>query len=352
MYGNSGATSRLGVGIIGAGSVARTVHVPVLAELHDLFTVTHVMDVLPEAAETVAGRVGAKATLDLDELLADTDVDVVAICSPDQFHASQVVAACRAGKKAVLCEKPFTVSTEESAEIAAVAAETGVPILVGAMHTVDPGWVAAEQLWEDLPDQARTIRSTIILPPNGRFVGFAVETPDQPPSPPMSYDDPAFLAMLLRMGVLGLAIHDLPLIRRFVPRFDDLRVLHAEFVQPFGYVIVVSVAGRIVELTACMNSGWKPDWTVEAVSPDAALSVRFTPSFVLGGSAVAEYTSRGRRTVAGPFGANGYEEEWRRLAAVVAGTAEPPPLQNLIDDIDFALAIANGAHAHVLGGAA
>jgi predicted dehydrogenase len=35
---------------------------------------------------------------------------VVPICSPHRFHAPQVTAACRAGKRAVLCEKPFAMS--------------------------------------------------------------------------------------------------------------------------------------------------------------------------------------------------------------------------------------------------
>ncbi len=350
MYDGDGGTGRrLGVGFVGAGSVARTVHLPVLAKLKDLYRVTHVMDVLPDAAQTMASRVGARATLSMDKLLADPDVDVVAICSPDEFHAAQVVASCRAGKKAVLCEKPFTVSAEEAAEIAAVSGETGVPILVGAMHTFDPGWLAAERIWQDLPATAHTIRSTIILPPNSRFVDFATESTGQPGSSRLDYRDRAVVAALLQRGVLGLAIHDLPLVRRFLPDFDDLTVLHAEFIRPFGYEFVLRVAGRTVELTGAMNDGWKPDWTFEVFGADAALTVRFTPSFVQGGSAVAEYASGGQRTVAGPFGSNGYEDEWRRLAAVVAGTAEPPPIGTLTDDITFAVAIATAGRDHLMG---
>ena len=350
--GYDGRGRRLGVGFIGAGSVARTVHIPVLAKLDGLFEVRHVMDVLPEAAQTVASRVGARATLSQDELLADTSVDVVAICSPDRFHAAQVVAACRAGKKAVLCEKPFTVSTEEVAEIAAVSAETGVPIIVGAMHSLDPGWLAATRMWQDLPETAHTIRSTIILPPNDRFIDFATEHLPQGGMPELDYDDPQVVAALLETGVLGLAIHDLPLVRRFLPQLDDLAVLHAELVRPFGYEVLLRAAGRTIELTGAMNDGWKPDWTLEAISSEAALTVRFTPSFVQGGSAVAEYSRGGVHTVAGPYSSNGYEDEWRLLAAVVAGEASPPPIDALIADITFAVAIATAGRDHVLGATA
>src|SRR4051812_32500688 len=133
------STSTLGVGILGAGPVTQAIHLPTLARLRDVFHGARIMDVDASVAESVAGRVGAAWTTDIDELLADENVQIVVICSPHQFHAAQVVAACRAGKQAVLCEKPFAMTKAEAEEIAAVAAETKTPIIVGAMHTFDPG---------------------------------------------------------------------------------------------------------------------------------------------------------------------------------------------------------------------
>ena len=133
----------LGVGFVGAGPVTQAIHLPTLARLTELFTVTHVTDITDEIATSVAARVGARSSTSIDELLGDPRVDVVAVRSPHQFHAAQVIDACRAGKKAVLCEKPFATSADEAAEIAAVSAETEVPIIVGAMHAFDPGWLDA-----------------------------------------------------------------------------------------------------------------------------------------------------------------------------------------------------------------
>src|SRR4051794_35275102 len=104
------ADGSLGVGFVGAGPVTQAIHLPALARLNNAFTVTHVTDVSAEVAGAVADRVGARSSTDYDQLLADPRVDVVAVCSPHQFHAAQVIAACRAGKKAVLCEKPFATS--------------------------------------------------------------------------------------------------------------------------------------------------------------------------------------------------------------------------------------------------
>jgi len=114
-----------------SGPVTQAIHLPALARLTDLFTVRAVMDVSEATAAEVAARVSARATTSVDDLLQDATVEVVAVCSPHQFHAEQVIAACRAGKRAVLCEKPFATTTDEASRIAQVSVETGVPIIVG-----------------------------------------------------------------------------------------------------------------------------------------------------------------------------------------------------------------------------
>lgn len=340
-----GKDERIGVGFLGAGPVTQAIHLPSLAGLTDLFTVSHIMDVNPDVADSVAGRVGARSSSSIDELLADDSVEVVAICSPHQFHAEQVIAACRAGKKAVLCEKPFAVSAEEAATISEVSAETGVPVIVGAMHTFDPGWLAAERIWGDLPETAHYIRSSIVLPPNARFEDFATEVITRPVMPTPDYSDPSVVKGRFKGMVLGLAIHDLPLVRRFVPHFEDLEVLHAAIAKPFGYSIMLRAGDRTVELLASINKLWKPDWTFEAYGPESALKVTFTPSYVQAGSAVAEYTTAGQKVVAGPLTYNGYEGEWRRIADIVGGTATAPEARTLIDDLSFAIKIATAAGA-------
>lgn len=337
----------LGVGILGAGPVTQAIHLPALARLQDILEVRHIMDVDAAVASSVAARVGATAGTSMAALLDDPAVDVVAICSPHQFHADQVIAACRAGKKAVLCEKPFAMNAEEAARISAVSAETGVPIVVGAMHTFDPGWLAAEQNWGDLPGQVHTIRSSIVLPPNARFEDFATEIVTRPAADRPDYSDPDVIKSALRGGIMGLAIHDLPLVRRFTPDFTDLEVLQVFHVRPFGYAVSLRTPTRVIELRAVMNGTWKPEWTFEAIGDDAALHIDFTPSYVQAGSAVATLT-RGNgsdtRTF-GPYGHNGYEGEWRELAGLARGTRQAPAAQTLIDDLTFALAIADATAA-------
>ncbi len=67
---------------------------------------------------------------DFDAVLADPAVKAVAIASPHQMHAEQVIAAARAGKH-VFVEKPFTM-TKASAEAAVEACErAGVVLALG-----------------------------------------------------------------------------------------------------------------------------------------------------------------------------------------------------------------------------
>lgn len=345
------STRLLGVGILGAGPVTQAIHLPSLARLRDIFEIRHIMDVDPGVAESVAARVGARHGSSMETLLDDPAVEVVAICSPHQFHAEQVIAACRAGKKAVLCEKPFALDADEATRISDVSAETGVPIIVGAMHTFDPGWLAAATHWGDLPERVHTIRSSIVLPPNTRFEDFATEVVNRPGPGTTDYSDVGALKEMLRGGIMGLAIHDLPLVRRFTPDFGEVEVLQARHVRPFGYAVSLRTPSRTIELRAVMGKTWKPEWTFEAIADDAALTVDFTPSYVQAGSAVATFSRRSgsgpesgwKTTSHGPFGHNGYEAEWRELAAIAHGTRRAPTAETLIDDLIFALNIADAA---------
>jgi predicted dehydrogenase len=304
------------------------------------------MDVDPAVAESVAGRVGAAWTTSVEELLADPAVEIVAICSPHQFHAEQVIAACRAGKRAVLCEKPFAMTPEQAQGIAAVAKETGTPIIVGAMHTFDPGWRAAAAHWGDLLETAHTIRYSITLPPNPRFEDFATEVVTRPSWPPADRTDPEVAAGMIYGGVMGLAIHDLPLVRAFCPDFEDLEVRSCLLPHPAGYLLNLRVGDRDVQVSAVNTHSWEPEWTFEAISDDAALRIDFTPSYVQAGSATAVLRRGGETVTYGPYASNGYEEEWRFLAGLVQGTEQPLDLDGLIHDLTFALAVAGaGADA-------
>ena len=338
----------LGVGLIGAGPVAQAIHLPTLARLRSMFRVTAVMDVDERVAATAAAPAGARSTSSVDDLLADPTVDVVVVCSPHRFHAEQLIAACRAGKRAVLCEKPLAMDLGEAEQIAAASAESGVPIIVGAMHAFDPGWTASLAAWQDRTPNH--IRSSIVLPPNARFESLATELFTTPASTSQVRAGVDSVTDRLRDAILGLAIHDIPLIRMLAPSFTDVTVRKAVALAPFGYLIVLEVGDTVVELHATMSENWESSWTLEAFAVDAHLTMSFTPSYVSAGSATGALRTAEGTAIVGPFAKNGYLAEWEAVYRAALGETRPDAIP-LIDDLRFALAIADGA-AHVVRGSA
>lgn len=84
-----------------------------------------------EETESCAEKHGlAKCYDSLEELVADPDVDVVHVCTPNFLHYDQCKTSLEAGKH-VVCEKPLATSVQEASELAQLAAEKN---LVGAVN--------------------------------------------------------------------------------------------------------------------------------------------------------------------------------------------------------------------------
>jgi 2-hydroxy-4-carboxymuconate semialdehyde hemiacetal dehydrogenase len=96
-----------------------------------------------EQAREVAEMYGARhATTDLDETLAQDDVDAVILCTPTQMHAAQSIAALRAGKH-VQVEIPLADNLADALAVDEVQRETGLVAMVGHTRRFNPShqWV-------------------------------------------------------------------------------------------------------------------------------------------------------------------------------------------------------------------
>lgn len=333
----------LTIGILGAGPVTQAIHLPTLAQMPELWRVGKVMDVNPEVASIVAARCGAEGVIDAASVIEDPAIDVVAICSPHHFHAEQLIAAARAGKRAALVEKPLAVSREQAEEVGRVVAETGMTVLVGTMHWYDPGFRAGLAAWEAEGQRATRIRSAIFVPPNAQFVNAATEEafPSPPPPAPPAEQPPEFQRERLRATVLGLAIHHVPLLRRFYPQLG--KVVEARRHAPFGYSILMRSGDQLAELLAVMPGQWPPSWSFEASNAERRLHVDFGPSYVAAGSGRATL-SDARGTVGFGHADNGYAAQWRHLHAVVTrGVPLDTPFDVAVEDLAFALDLADAA---------
>ena len=142
--------------IVGTGFIAR-VHAIALRAIG--------VEVVAVCGRTLAGAESfgeGRPYADLAELLDAEQIDALHICTPNDGHAAQALAALGRGIH-VICEKPLTVTTAESSALIAAAAERG---LVGATCYHVRGYPLVEQMRADTA--AGTIGKVTFV--HGRYV--------------------------------------------------------------------------------------------------------------------------------------------------------------------------------------
>jgi len=153
-----GAGERIGVGFIGTGGRANA-HIKIVNDLkrQGVAEPVAVCDVYRPRLEAAAQKTGGtKMYMHHEELLADPNVDVVCIASPDRLHAPQAIDALSAGKD-VYCEKPLThwAQFDLAKQVEEAAEKNGRLVQVGTQHMAD----------ENYPEIIRMIRDGIIGKP-------------------------------------------------------------------------------------------------------------------------------------------------------------------------------------------
>ncbi|WP_372622214.1 Gfo/Idh/MocA family protein [Falsiroseomonas sp.] len=137
-------TRRLKLGVAGLGR-AFMLMLPTLAG-HRRVELVACADPRPEARARFAQDFpGSRAYGDVAALCEDPDVEAIYIATPHQFHAADVLAACAAGKHA-LVEKPMAVTLAECAAMVEAAERAGVQLVIGHSHSHDGPVLAARRM--------------------------------------------------------------------------------------------------------------------------------------------------------------------------------------------------------------
>lgn len=110
------------LGIIGYGGMAGN-HRKQLEQGNVRVRLKGVFDINPERLE-VAKEQGYIAYSSADELLGDSEIDIVLVATTNETHKEIAIKALRAGKH-VICEKPVTMTSVELEEIIEIAKECG-----------------------------------------------------------------------------------------------------------------------------------------------------------------------------------------------------------------------------------
>lgn len=133
----------IGVGLIGTGYMGKC-HALAWNGVRPVFgdgpkvRLVHLAEVSPELAARRADEFGfEKATSDWRELIADPEVEVVSVTTPNAFHAEMAIAALEAGKH-VWCEKPMAVALADAERMAAAARAAGKVTALGYNYIQNP----------------------------------------------------------------------------------------------------------------------------------------------------------------------------------------------------------------------
>ncbi len=125
---------RLRVGLVGFGFMGKT-HLHSVREL-PFFYKTDELGFTSEVAAVCASSLASaeqaaqaygipRAVASASDMIADPEIEIIDICSPNPLHYAVARDAILAGKH-VLCEKPLTVTVAEAEELCALAEARGV----------------------------------------------------------------------------------------------------------------------------------------------------------------------------------------------------------------------------------
>lgn len=104
---------RINIALIGTGSFATGMHLPNLKKLNSLYNIHSICSRTPSKAQSVALQYQAKySTTKVEDILNDSEVDLVMICTRHDSHADLVYKSLNAGKH-VFVEKPLAINKNE-----------------------------------------------------------------------------------------------------------------------------------------------------------------------------------------------------------------------------------------------
>ena len=127
----------IGIGLVGCGSIASSVHLPALAADPDA-NVVFVADPSPAARRRAEQIAGVRTLERTDELLASDEIQAVVVCASSNRHADLAVAAAEAGKHLYL-EKPMATEADGAERALAAVRSAGITAAIGFNYRFHPG---------------------------------------------------------------------------------------------------------------------------------------------------------------------------------------------------------------------
>ncbi|MBQ2627432.1 MAG: Gfo/Idh/MocA family oxidoreductase, partial [Eubacterium sp.] len=125
------------VGIIGAGRIGK-VHIKNISLFVPEMDIKTVADpFMNEATEAYCAQYGiTNTTKDAEDILNDSEIEAIIICSSTDTHSKYIIEGAKAGKH-VFCEKPVDYDLAKVHEAIDTAKEAGVKLQIGFCRRFD-----------------------------------------------------------------------------------------------------------------------------------------------------------------------------------------------------------------------
>lgn len=218
----------IGIGVIGTGNMGAD-HARRIRERINGTRLVALFDTDPDRLASLAAHLDARAEPSASALIESGDVDAVVVAAASEAHPDLVLACIAAGKP-VLCEKPLALTAEAclpvlDAEAAigrrltalgfmrrfdpgyrAIKAaldegSIGIPLAIHCIHrnrSVPPGFTAARTLSESVVHEIDVIRWLLA----DEIVAVTVLAGRRNPAAPRDLDDPLMVLLETESGVL------------------------------------------------------------------------------------------------------------------------------------------------------
>lgn len=136
---------KINVAILGCGNIS-SAHLQAVKANTDKVELYAVCDIIEEKAQACADKYGAKKVFtDYKEMLSDSNIHLVCLCTPSGMHAEMAVECAKAGKN-VLCEKPLDVTSQKLDMMLDAFKETGMKLGSVFQYRTYPGVRKAKEL--------------------------------------------------------------------------------------------------------------------------------------------------------------------------------------------------------------
>ena len=133
--------TKLRFAVIGTGHISST-HIDAIRNCENA-ELAAIMSHDNTRAEMFAGKYNVKAYSDIDELLADNEIDIVDIVSYHDLHVEYALKAVK-NKKHVIIEKPIGIHIEHIDELIEEAKKNNVKVTVISQHRLDEAFIRAK----------------------------------------------------------------------------------------------------------------------------------------------------------------------------------------------------------------